>query len=53
MIWIFLMYISFYSGDTDYCENIDDLARDVDVLLLECSYPEHIKVDAILTASSC
>lgn len=40
-----------YSGDTDYCESIIDLARDVDVLLLECSYPKHIKVDGHLNSS--
>ncbi len=36
---------------TDYCESIVDLARDVDVLLLECSYPEHIKVDGHLNST--
>ena len=40
-----------YSGDTDYCENIVNLARDVDVLLLECSYPKHIKVDGHLNST--
>ncbi|KHE92622.1 MAG: hypothetical protein SCABRO_01623, partial [Candidatus Scalindua brodae] len=40
-----------YSGDTDYCKNIVDLARDVDVLLLECSYPKHIKVDGHLNST--
>ena len=40
-----------YSGDTDYCKNIIDLARDVDVLLLECSYPKHIKVDGHLNST--
>jgi ribonuclease BN (tRNA processing enzyme) len=40
-----------YSGDTDYCESIVDLARDVDVLLLECSYPKHIKVDGHLNST--
>ncbi|MBC8185201.1 MBL fold metallo-hydrolase [candidate division KSB1 bacterium] len=28
-----------YSGDTDYNENIIKLARDADVLVLECSFP--------------
>jgi len=40
-----------YSGDTDYCESIVDLARDVDVLLLECSYPKHIKVEGHLNST--
>ncbi len=40
-----------YSGDTDYCESIIDLARDADVLLLECSYPKHITVDGHLNST--
>ena len=40
-----------YSGDTDYCESIVKLAKDVDVLLLECSYPKHIKNEGHLNAT--
>ena len=40
-----------YSGDTDYCESIVELARDVDILLLECSYPKHIKVEGHLNST--
>ncbi len=40
-----------YPGDTYYCNDIIDVARDVDVLLLECSYPKHIKVDGHLNPS--
>ena len=40
-----------YSGDTDYCKSIVELAKDVDVLLLECSYPKHIKVEGHLNAT--
>jgi ribonuclease BN (tRNA processing enzyme) len=29
-----------YSGDTDRCDGIVDAARNADLLLLECSYPE-------------
>ncbi len=29
-----------YSGDTDRCDGVVDAARNVDLLLLECSYPE-------------
>ena len=29
-----------YSGDTGMCENIVELARNVDVLLIECSFPD-------------
>ncbi len=40
-----------YSGDTDYCDSIIDLACNADVLLLECSYPKHIKVDGHLNST--
>jgi ribonuclease BN (tRNA processing enzyme) len=29
-----------YSGDTDYCEELSAFARDADLLVLECSFPE-------------
>ena len=29
-----------YSGDTGYCEGIVELARDADLLILECSFPD-------------
>lgn len=32
------------SGDTDYCEGIVELGREVDVLILECSTPDDTKV---------
>ena len=38
-----------YSGDTDYCPNIIELARDAGLLLLECSFPEGKKVPGHLT----
>jgi ribonuclease BN (tRNA processing enzyme) len=38
-----------YSGDTDYCRNIVELARGADLLLLECSFPEGMKVKGHLT----
>jgi len=38
-----------YSGDTDYCDNIVELARKADLLILECSFPEGGKVDGHLT----
>ncbi len=40
-----------YSGDTDYCRNIVDLAKGADLLLLECSFPEGRKVGGHLTPS--
>lgn len=39
------------SGDTDYCRNIIDLASDVDLLVLECSFPDGKKVEGHLTPS--
>ena len=39
------------SGDTDYCQNIVDLAFKVDLLVLECSFPEGRKVEGHLTPS--
>ncbi|MDR4504759.1 MAG: MBL fold metallo-hydrolase [Candidatus Scalindua sp.] len=40
-----------YSGDTDYCKNIVNLAKDADALLLECSHPKHMKVEGHLNSS--
>ena len=40
-----------YSGDTDYCENIVTLAKEVDLLILECSFPDEMKVEGHLTPS--
>jgi len=39
------------SGDTDYCQNIIDLASEVDLLVLECSFPDGKKVEGHLTPS--
>ena len=39
------------SGDTDYCKNIIDLACGVDLLVLECSFPDGKKVEGHLTPS--
>ncbi len=38
-----------YSGDTDFCEGIIELAQGADVLLLECSFPDDMKVKGHLT----
>lgn len=38
-----------YSGDTDYCNNIVELARKADLLILECSFPDEGKVKGHLT----
>jgi ribonuclease BN (tRNA processing enzyme) len=39
------------SGDTDYCKNIIDLAFEVDLLVLECSFPDGKRVEGHLTPS--
>jgi len=39
------------SGDTDYSENIVELASGVDLLVLECSFPDGKKVEGHLTPS--
>jgi len=36
-----------YSGDTDFDENIPEFAKNIDTLILECSYPQ--KVEGHLT----
>ena len=40
-----------YSGDTDYCAEIIELARNCDLLILECSFPDNLKVKGHLTPS--
>ncbi len=39
------------SGDTDYCANVITLSSEVDLLVLECSFPEDTKVEGHLTPS--
>jgi len=39
------------SGDTDYCPQIIELARETDLLILECAFPDEIKVEGHLTPS--
>lgn len=40
-----------YSGDTDYCLEIIELAKRANILILECSFPDHKKVQGHLTPS--
>jgi ribonuclease BN (tRNA processing enzyme) len=40
-----------YSGDTDYCNSLVALARESDLLIVECSFPDEFKVDGHLTPS--
>lgn len=39
-----------YSGDTGYCQGIVELGRNVDLLLLECSFPNRPGIEGHLTA---
>lgn len=39
------------SGDTDYCTNLVKLAFEVDLLILECSFPNEKKTEGHLTPS--
>lgn len=39
------------SGDTDYSENLVELASDSDILITECSFPDSMKVKGHLTPS--
>jgi ribonuclease BN (tRNA processing enzyme) len=40
-----------YSGDTGFCEDIVDLAKEADLLILECSFPDGQEVEGHLTPS--
>jgi ribonuclease BN (tRNA processing enzyme) len=39
------------SGDTGYCQNIVDLGFEVDLLVLECSFPDGKEIEGHLTPS--
>ena len=38
-----------YSGDTDYCQEMVELGRNADLLVLECSFPERYRMKGHLT----
>lgn len=40
-----------YSGDTGFCEEIVDLAKGADLLILECSFPDEKEMELHLTPS--
>ena len=42
-----------YSGDTEYCENLVRLCRDVDLALLDCSFPANKPGPVHLHAGQC
>jgi len=40
-----------YSGDTGFCDDVVDLARGADLLILECSFPDGMEMEGHLTPS--
>ncbi len=42
-----------YSGDTDYCDGILRLAKKVNTLILECSFPDEQRIEGHLTPRLC
>ncbi|MDJ0830336.1 MAG: ribonuclease Z [Desulfobacterales bacterium] len=40
-----------YSGDTDFCESLVQLAQETDVFICESSHPDHLKVPGHLSPS--
>ncbi len=40
-----------YSGDSDYCDDLIRLAKDADVFICECAFPDEMKVKGHLTPS--
>ncbi|MGD9183472.1 MAG: MBL fold metallo-hydrolase, partial [Desulfobacterales bacterium] len=40
-----------YTGDTDYSETIIDLAKEADLLICECAFPDKLRVKGHLTPS--
>ncbi|GAB6097132.1 MBL fold metallo-hydrolase [Desulfatiferula olefinivorans] len=43
--------VTVYSGDTDHCESLIDLARNADLFVCESACPDHLKTDGHLTPS--
>jgi len=41
-----------YSGDTDYCDEVIDLSKDADILILECAFPDDIKMKGHLSPTT-
>lgn len=41
------------SGDTDYCEGMIELGKEADLMILECSTPDNMKLSGHLTPSEC
>jgi|TARA_B100000315_G_C14583423_1_gene591686 ribonuclease BN (tRNA processing enzyme) len=43
----------FYSGDSDFSDELIDSAKGVDIMILECSFPDSLKRKGHLTPSEC
>jgi ribonuclease BN (tRNA processing enzyme) len=41
------------SGDTDYCDEMIDLGKEADLMILECSMPDNMKLKGHLTPTEC
>ena len=41
------------SGDTDYCDEMIAIGKEVDLMILECSMPDNMKLQGHLTPSEC
>lgn len=42
-----------YTGDTEYCNEITQISKNADILIMECSLPDSKKVEGHLTPSLC
>lgn len=40
-----------YTGDTDYCKEVIEIAKNADALLIECTFPDNKKVEGHLIPS--
>ena len=38
-----------YSGDTDYCDEVIDFSKNADILILECAFPDDMKMKGHLS----
>ena len=41
-----------YSGDTDYCDEVIELSKDADLLILECSFPDQMAMKGHLSPTT-
>ena len=41
------------SGDTDYCDEMIALGKEADLMILECSVPDNMKLKGHLTPTEC